>query len=145
VHRARLTAQLLAGPPARDPLAVAERLLAIQGQDPRGFRLAVRARSEGLSAAHVDRALTEERSLLVTWLNRGTLHLVRSEDYALLHAVTTPPLRTGSERRLVQEGLPPADAERGIAAIERALVEEGPLSAHQLRERVAAASVRAQG
>ena len=35
----------------------------------------------GSTAADVDRALSEERSLLITWLNRGTLHLVRSEDY----------------------------------------------------------------
>jgi hypothetical protein len=143
--RARLTAQLLAGPPARNPVAVAERLLAIQGQDPRGARLAVRARSDGLSAADVDRALTEERSLLIIWLNRGTLHLVRSEDYPWLHAVTTPPLRTGSERRLVQEGVPPRDAERGVAAIVRALANEGPLTADQLRKRVAASGVRAEG
>jgi len=34
IHARRLTAQLLAGAPARDPLDVAERLLAIQGQDP---------------------------------------------------------------------------------------------------------------
>src|SRR5207237_2653661 len=47
----RLTAQLLAGPPARDPVAVAERLLAVQAQDPRGARLAIRARSQGLTAA----------------------------------------------------------------------------------------------
>jgi hypothetical protein len=143
--QARLTAQLLAGPPARDPVAVAERLLAVQGQDPRGFRLAVRARTEGVSAADVDRALTDERSLLVTWLNRGTLHLVRSEDYALLHAVTTPPLRTGSDRRLAQEGVPPGDAARGIATIERSLADEGPLNADELRERVGRAGVRAQG
>ena len=77
----RLTAQLLSGPPARDPVTVAERLLAVQGQDPRGARLAIRARTTGLTAADVDRALTEDRSLLITWLNRGTLHLVRSEDY----------------------------------------------------------------
>ena len=145
VLAARLTAQLLAGPPARDPVAVAERLLAVQGQDPRGFRLAVRARTEGLHASDVDRALTEERSLLVTWLNRGTLHLVRSEDYPLLHAVTTPPLRTASSRRLGQEGVPPGEAERGIAAIVASLSGEGPLSAHQLRERVAATGVRAAG
>ena len=143
--RARLTAQLLAGPPARDPVTVAERLLAIQGQDPRGARLAVRARSEGVSAADVDRALTEDRSLLIIWLNRGTLHLVRSEDYPWLHAVTSPPLRTGSARRLRQEGVPPRDAERGIATIERALADEGPLTAEQLRERVATTGVRAAG
>src|SRR6202050_1200277 len=96
----RLTAQLLAGPPARDPVAVAERLLAVQGQDPRGARLAVRARTTGLSATDVDRALTEDRSLLITWLNRGTLHLVRREDYPWLQALTTPPLRSGNPRRL---------------------------------------------
>src|SRR4051812_47885250 len=141
----RLTAQLLAGPPARDPVAVAERLLAIQGQDPRGARLAIRARSAGLTAADVDRALTEERTLLITWLNRGTLHLVRREDYPWLHAVTTPPLFSASSRRLAQEGVEPAAADRGVAAIESALAEEGPLTRHQLRERVAAAGVRTEG
>jgi hypothetical protein len=70
----RLSEQLLAGPAARDPVGVAQRLLAVQGQDPRGARLAIRARSEALAAADVDRALTEERSLLITWLNRGMLH-----------------------------------------------------------------------
>jgi hypothetical protein len=125
-------------------VAVAERILAVQGQDPRGFRLAVRARSEGLTAADVDRALTE-RSLLVTWLNRGTLHLVRSEDYPILQAVTTPPLRTASERRLAQEGLPPRDAERGVATIVEALADQGPLASGRLRERLAATGVRAQG
>src|SRR5207237_4824245 len=120
---ARLTAQLLAGPPARDPVAVAERLLAIQAQDGRGARLAVRARTTGLSVADVDRALTERRSLLVTWLNRGTLHLVRSEDYPWLHALTTPRLLAGNARRLEQEGVTPADAERGVRTIERSLAD----------------------
>jgi hypothetical protein len=141
----RLTAQLLAGPPARDPVAVAQRLLAVQGQDPRGARLAVRARSEGLSAADVDRALTEERSLLITWLGRGTLHLVRSEDYPWLHALTTPPLFTANARRLAQEGVSPDAAERGIAVIERSLAEEGPLTRDQLGERIAKAGVRTEG
>ena len=106
----RLTAQLLAGPPAASPVAVAERLLAVQGQDQRGARLAIRARATGLSAADVDRALTEERSLLITWLNRGTLHLVRSEDYPWLQALTTPPLFKGTARRLAQVGVSLAEA-----------------------------------
>ena len=142
---ARLDAQLLSGKRPRDPVAVAERILAVQGQDPRGFRLAVRARSEGVSAADVDRALSEERSLLVGWFNRGTLHLIRSEDYPMLQAVTTPPLRTSSERRLAQEGLPPRDAERGVAAIAKALADEGPLTSDALRERVARTGIRAEG
>ncbi|MGZ4203623.1 MAG: DNA glycosylase AlkZ-like family protein, partial [Thermoleophilaceae bacterium] len=131
----RLAAQLLAGPPARDPLAVAEHLLAIQGQDPRGARLAVRARTSGLHASDVERALSEERTMLITWLNRGTLHLVRSADYPLLHALTTPQLVTANARRLDQEGVPPADAERGVKVVTRALASDGPLASDQLRAR----------
>jgi hypothetical protein len=40
----RLQAQLLAAPKASDPVAVAKRLLAVQGQDPRGVRLALARR-----------------------------------------------------------------------------------------------------
>jgi hypothetical protein len=141
----RLTAQLLAGTPARDSLAVAERLLAIQGQDPRGARRAVRARTSGLHASDVDRALSDERTLLITWLNRGTLHLVRSEDYPLLHALTTPQLVTANARRLAQEGVPPAAAERGVEVVSRALAAEGPLANDQLRARLDAAGIRTQG
>jgi hypothetical protein len=141
----RFTAQGLAGPPERSAAAVAARLLAVQGQDPRGARLAIRVRSEGLTAADVDRALSEERSLLITWLNRGTLHLVRSEDYPLLHALTTPPLFTSATRRLSQEGVPAEAAERGVATIERALAGEGPLNRLQLRERLETAGVPTEG
>ncbi len=141
----RLAAQGLSGRPERDPVAVARRLLAIQGQDPRGARLAVRARSEGLGAADVDRALSEERSLLITWLNRGTLHLVRSEDYPWLQMLTTPPLLTSCSRRLRQEGVAPELGERAVATIERALADEGPLTRHQLRERLDSAGVPTQG
>ena len=77
----RLRAQLLSGPPGADPVAVAEQLLSLQAQDGRGVRLAIRARTRGLSASDVNRSLGN-RSLQITWLNRGTLHLVGSEDVA---------------------------------------------------------------
>jgi len=141
----RLTAQGLSGAPMKNPDQVADRLLAVQGQDPRGARLAIRARTDGLTAADVDRALTEDRSLLITWLNRGTLHLVRSEDYPWLHALTTPPLLTSSARRLRQEGVEPDAAERAVGTIEGALAEEGPLTRGQLRERLDSAGVRTEG
>lgn len=141
----RFAAQGLAGEPLHGPVSVAERLLAVQGQDPRGFRLAVRARTRGLSAADVERALSEDRALLVTWLNRGTLHLVRSEDYPWLRALTTPPLFTSCTRRLRQEDVSEAEAERAIATIERALADEGPLTRVQLRERLDVAGVRTEG
>ncbi len=116
----------------------------MQGQDSRGFRLAVRARTNGLTAADVERALAE-RDLIVTWLNRGTLHLVRGEDYPLLQSLTTPPLFSSSVRRLRQEGVSEAKAERAVKTIERALGEEGPLTRVELRERIDAAGVRTDG
>ena len=121
------------------------RLLAVQGQDPRGARLAIRARSQGLAAADVDRALNRDRSLLITWLNRGTLHLVCAEDYWWLQHLTTPPVRAAASRRLGQEGVPPADADRAVGVIDAALAGDGPLTRDQLAGRVAAAGVRTQG
>src|SRR4051794_13138609 len=137
----RLTAQALSGTPLKRPVDVAERLLAVQGQDPRGARLAVRARTRGLGAAGVDRELSEDRSLLITWLNRGTLHLIRSEDYPLLQSLTTPLLLTSSTRRLRQEGVSERAAERGVETIERALADEGALSGKELKQRLEAAAV----
>jgi hypothetical protein len=145
VQAERLAAQLLSGRPARGPAAVAEQLLAVQAQDLPGARLAIRARTSGLTARSIDHALTDDRSVLITWLNRGTLHLVRSEDYAWLHALTTPQLATANARRLAQEGVSPAAADRGVAVIERSLAEDGPLTRHQLKDRVDAAGVRTKG
>lgn len=142
IHAARLTAQGLATRPSRSPEAVAERLLAIQGQDPRGARLAVRARSEGLAASDVDRAL-DERRLIVTWVNRGTLHLIRSEDYPLLHATTTPQLWTSSRTRLAQTGVGDA-ADRGVETVRRALAD-GPRTRAELRDALDYADVPTAG
>jgi hypothetical protein len=140
----RCAAQLLCGEPAGSAEEVAGRLLAVQAQDLRGARLAIRARSAELSAADVDSALAR-RSLIVTWLNRGTLHLVRAEDYWWLHPLTTPQSQVANSRRLAQEGVPPDDAERAVDAIQAALAANGPLTRPQLRERVAATGVRTEG
>jgi Winged helix DNA-binding domain len=144
VARERLTAQLLAGPPATSVLDVVDQLLAVQAQDPRGARLAMRVRSTGLHASDVDKALND-RELVVSWLNRGTLHLVRAADYWWLHELTTPQLATGNATRLRQEGVDADAAERGVAAVAAALSAYGPLPRAALREQVAAAGVRTEG
>jgi hypothetical protein len=132
VLAARLTAQLLSGDKAGTAGEVVARLLAVHAQDFKGAHLAVRARSAGLVASDLDRAL-DAGELVVSWLNRGTLHLVRAEDHAWLHALTTPQLATGNRARLRQEGVSPEQAERGVAAVERALVD-GPRTRAQLKE-----------
>ena len=136
----RLAAQLLLGPPADGVEHVVDRLLAVQAQDLRAARLAIRSRTKGLTAADVDRQLND-RTLLVTWLNRGTLHLVRPQDYWWLQRLTTPQLAVGNAKRLEQEGVSPAQADRGVAVIEMAIASNGPMTRSQLREFVAAADV----
>jgi DNA glycosylase AlkZ-like len=142
---ARFASQLLSEQRADGVVEVCDRLLAVQAQDPRSARLAIRGRTNGLSVGDVDRALTDERSVVVGWLNRGTLHLVRREDYWWLHGLTTPPLFTACLRRLAQTGVNADAMERGVVAIERALVEEGPLTRDQLRDRVGAVGVPTEG
>ena len=114
---ARLAAQLLTRPEATDAASVVRRLLAVQAQDARAMRLAIRSRTTGLTATDVDRALTDDRSLIVSWLNRGTLHLVDAEDYWWLHQLTAPRSTTWNATRLRQEGVSEEDAERGVALV----------------------------
>jgi hypothetical protein len=141
----RFAAQLLAGSPASNAVDVAERLLAIQGQDARGARLAIRARTTGLTAADVNRALTD-RLLIITWLNRGTLHLVRSEDYWWLHRLTVrPQLQVGCLRILARSEVRPSDADRAVAVVEKALAASGPLTRPQLASLIIAAGLPAGG
>jgi uncharacterized protein YcaQ len=141
----RCAAQLLSGPPAGSATEVVSHLLAVQGQDPRGARLAVRARSAGLSASDVDRALTHDRSLLITWLNRGTLHLVTSEDYWWLQELMAPMLGRWNGQRLRQVGVRPEDVETAVRLIDAALAADGPLTRLQLAERIRSAGISAVG
>ena len=140
VTAARLTAELLErAPGARRPTRSCTGSLAVQAQDARGARLAVRSRSVGLHATDVDDALNDGR-LVITWVNRGTLHLIDAEDYWWLHPLTTPQLETGNRRRLRQEGVSERQAERGVDVVAEA-VSHGPQTRAELRERLDAAEV----
>ncbi len=108
------------------------------------MRLSVRPRCRRAVQADVDQALNDG-SLVVGWLNRGTLHLVCAEDYWWLHAVTTPQLRTGNARRLLQEGVDEPTAERGVHVIESALEAHGPRTRAQLRSALDAAHIPTAG
>jgi hypothetical protein len=144
LRRDRAAAQLLHRP-LGGAVDVVEHLLAVQAQDLRAARLALRARAKGVRAADIDAALTDKRALVVGWLMRGTLHLVGRDDYTWLLALTAPGRLAGNARRLGQEGVSPDDADRAVAIIERALADEGPLTRPELAERIAARGIRTEG
>lgn len=144
VRAERLRSQQLLGPRGSSPHEVVGRILAVQAQDERGFRLAIRSRSDGLVAEEVDRALNDRR-LVVTWLNRGTLHLVHSDDYWWLHPLTAPRSTSTLSRRMRELGLSGQQEQRGVDVVVRTLDSEGPLLRTDLRERLEAAGVPTEG
>ena len=128
---ARFTAQLVAGERATSVVGVVERCLAIQAQELKALRFGVRARSALATSSGIS-ALLATGELVVSWLNRGTLHLVRAEDLPWLHALTTPQLRSASVRRLAQEGVSPDQADRGVALLVQHL-DDGPATRAEIR------------
>ena len=145
LRRRRTTAQLLSGTGPRRVDEIVSHLLAVQAQDLHSARLALRARSSDLTARAVDHALTVDRSLVVGWLGRGTLHLVHRDDYPWLLSLTAPARATTNRRRLRQEGVSEDDAERAVSVIEKALTEEGPLTRPDLAARMAAHGIPTAG
>jgi Winged helix DNA-binding domain len=144
IQARRLAAQLLAGTKAASVTAVVERLLAVQSQDIRGMRLTIRARSRGLDQSDVDNELEPGGSLVVSWLNRGTLHLVHRDDYWWMHRLTTPQLANVSGRQLENVGVTPRVAARGVDLIAEALAD-GPQTRANLRQLLTGKKIPAEG
>jgi hypothetical protein len=145
VRSRRAAAQLQHRREARGAVQAVRRLLAVQAQDLRAARLALRARTVGLTAREVDAALGDGGALMIGWLCRGTLHLVAREDYGWLLGLTAPTRLAANRRRLLQEGVSEDEARRAVEVIERALADEGPLGRAQLGERIAARGIRNEG
>jgi hypothetical protein len=143
VPRLRAAAQLLHRPAeARHPADVARAICGAQAQDAKAGRLAFRARSARLRAADVDRARTDERSLLRAWAMRGTMHLLATEDAGWLLPLFEPAVADNSRRRLAELGVDAGARERGLDEIARALEAQGPLTRDQLTDRLAGRGVR---
>ena len=73
--------------PAGSMLAIAGQLCGLHAQVMSSAELTVWARVEGLERGAVQRALWQERTLVKTWAQRGTLHLLPAQDLRLWHAL----------------------------------------------------------
>src|SRR5262249_25433171 len=118
---------------------------AMQAQDLPGVRRALRVRTRGIAAEDVDRAINEERAIVIGWLGRGTLHAVSADDYGWLLGLTAPVQAAATPRPLAEEGVSERDAERAMRLIERSLADAGPLTRAQLGDRLAAKGIRTEG
>lgn len=102
-------AQLLHRPAGLGVPAAVRHLVAVQAQDARSARLALRARIAGLRAPDAD----GRDDLVVSWLLRGTLHLVHRDDLPWLHALAPPP----APGRLRELGVGEPEVARVAAAL----------------------------
>ncbi len=141
----RQAAQLLHRPGRRSPADVVRHLAGIQAQAPMAAELGIRARTTRVSLEDVDRARFEERSTVRTWAMRGTIHLIAAEDVGWLVPLTVEPSVAESRRRLDQQGVPWATAERAVGLIDDALAADGPLTRREIAQRLRRRRVRTEG
>jgi winged helix DNA-binding protein len=136
VRRLRSSAQLLHRDGRRPAVDLVRELTGVQAQVLSAAGLALRARTRGLVAAAVDQARLVDRSIVLTWAMRGTLHLLAAEDHGWLVPLVTRPRIANAYRRLKQEGMPADQPAIALGLVERMLEREGPLSRREIAVRL---------
>lgn len=121
VREARAAAQGLGGSATTVADAV-RRVVGLQAQDARACRLAVRARTTGLTADDVDEAV-RDRSVVRTWAMRGTLHLLAAEDFGWVNGLLGPYFAARGAPRRRQLGLGDDLLDKARAAFEEIATE----------------------
>jgi hypothetical protein len=145
VRRSRTAAQLLHRPGRRSVVDLVSHLAGVQAQVLSGASLALRARRAGLTAVAVDRARTRDRSIVLCWAMRGTLHLIAADDHAWLVPLVIERRIANAHRRLRQEGVTGSQPEKAVRSIERMLGREGPLLRSEIAERLQSQGIRTDG
>jgi hypothetical protein len=145
VLRLRMAAQHLHRPRRRPAVDLVRHLTGVQAQVLSAAGLALRARTGGLTSNRVDQARLIDRSIVLTWAMRGTLHLVCAEDYGWLVPLVTEPRTANAHRRLEHEGVPRGQHDKAVRLVGKILGQEGPLTRREIAEELAARAVRTKG
>jgi hypothetical protein len=120
-------------------------LCGLQAQELPAARLAVRARSSGLTDAAVERERVEDRSFIRTWAMRGTLHLVPSADWEWLRSLTGAASIRSNARRSAELGLDEQTYRRALEITQLALAGGGSLSREEWKDALTGHGVDASG
>ena len=119
-------------------LEVVGALFGVHAQLASSAELALWARIDGLRREEVREALEERRSLVKTWAMRGTLHLLRPEDLALVVAVLGPTWDDPGGAWLRGHGVPEEHFHAIVRLVPRALGAR-PLTREELAGKLAEA------
>lgn len=146
LRRARLRSQLLApGSQSASAAAVVQRLCALQSQEWQSARLAIAARTRGVTQEDVKRAREVDRSFVLTWSLRGTLHLVPSDDVRWQVELCGPGAIRRTRRRYQQLGLSESIRDQALSEIQDILKREGALSRSKLARSLSERGIPVEG
>ena len=126
-------------------IELVKHLTGVQAQVLSAAGLALRARTAGLIAEQVDRARVRERSIVLTWAMRGTLHLIPADDHGWLVPLVTEPSVSTSYRRLKQMGVPADQPAKALRLIARMVQREGPLTRPEIADRLRSKGIHTAG
>jgi hypothetical protein len=111
--------------------------MGIQAQMPGAAALSLRARVAGLTRDDLREALEVHRTLVRTWVMRGTIHVVRTEDLPWMLAALPPSVLRHVPRWLERRaGLSPRRAALVAPRVERELLRRGPMTRAEIVEAV---------
>jgi hypothetical protein len=138
VRLLRLRAQHLAQPAPREALLdVVGDVMGIQAQMPSAAALSLRARVAGLTSEDLHQALEVHRSLVRTWVMRGTIHVIRTEDLPWMLAALPPSVLPDVPRWLERRaGLSRSRTAAAASKVERLLLQRGPMTRGKIVEAV---------
>jgi hypothetical protein len=120
----------------RRPSKILHQVFGLQAQVLSAAALGMRVRSTGLRESDVSQAQNVERSVVRTWLMRGTLHVVAAEDLRWLVELLGPVFVRAGATRHAQLGLDDDLKTRGVAAIRKILTGSGPMTRYELVDRL---------
>src|ERR1700722_12319938 len=101
IRNHRLVNQQIASAACKQPAEVVASLAAVQAQDYAGALWAVALRLPGATEADVKQALAN-RTIIRTWMMRGTLHFVAAADVHWMRELLAPQLISSSAHRCDQ-------------------------------------------
>ena len=125
--------------------SIVRRLCALQSQEWPSAQLAIAARSVGITRDDVKRARESDRSFVLTWSLRGTLHLVAAEDIGWQLALSGERAISGTNRRYQQLGLSDIVREKALDDIAEILARDGPLIRAELADKLVARGIPVAG
>lgn len=131
IRNTRQYNQLLTHKPFTEPGEILSHFGAIQAQDYSGAKWSIGARLSGATDSDIENALINKR-ILRTWLMRGTLFFVKSDDLRWIQQLVAPKIITSLKRRHTELELDTHTLSRTSHIITEALTKSPLLSRKEI-------------